>query len=292
LRFVSQQRIEEELPADWQARAEEASRYVSECGKECRAEAEQDGADPEEIERRVGSAIHRAVNQKARIWRDVFEALSRASHGKCWYCESRQDRSDMRIDHFRPKNRIAESPDHPGYWWKAFDWRNLRLACTFCNERRRDLETGEYGGKADSFPIVPPPPYALSAVDPDESPMLADPACIDDVSLLTFIANGQAKPRASDANSLEYRRAETSIEKYHLNLEATRRHRVRVRISIQRLVGNIESALGRGDVAQGRLFVEELLNSVRGHAEHSAAARAFLGAYRESGWVNRVFESL
>ena len=44
----------------------------------------------------------------AKTWRALKELLAALSHDKCWYCESRQDRSLGAVDHFRPKGRLEE----------------------------------------------------------------------------------------------------------------------------------------------------------------------------------------
>src|SRR4051812_1734670 len=53
--------------------------------------------------------------------------------GKCAYCESPLG---MEVaggsDHFRPIRSVAEHPDHPGYYWLAYDWDNLLPACGMC----------------------------------------------------------------------------------------------------------------------------------------------------------------
>lgn len=46
------------------------------------------------------------------------------SNGKYWYTESIQLGTDVDVDHFGPKKRIAErcaeGDAHPGYWWLAY----------------------------------------------------------------------------------------------------------------------------------------------------------------------------
>lgn len=59
----------------------------------------------------------KAINDRSALWSDLKTALREVSHRKCWYCESREDRSDNAVDHYRPKNRVAECMDHEGYWW-------------------------------------------------------------------------------------------------------------------------------------------------------------------------------
>ena len=99
------------------------------------------------------------------------------SDDKCWYCESKQIRLDRHVDHYRPKNSVAECADHPGYWWLAFRSYNYRYSCTYCNSRRVDQRSGQAGGKADHFPLRDESRRAFSPDDPidDEQPTLLDP---------------------------------------------------------------------------------------------------------------------
>ena len=80
-------------------------------------------------------------------WTAVRAAFEKHSDGKCWYVECRNPGADNDIDHYRPKSRVAEDRSHPGYYWLAFEWTNLRLSCQRANRPRRDLEGGENGRK-------------------------------------------------------------------------------------------------------------------------------------------------
>ncbi|MGO4773637.1 hypothetical protein ACEN2I_18425 [Flavobacterium sp. W22_SRS_FK3] len=68
----------------------------------------------------------------------VREALESVQKNKCCYCETKSTRSNSDVEHFRPK--AAYSSDfkgksmYPGYFWLAYDWDNLFLACQVCNQ--------------------------------------------------------------------------------------------------------------------------------------------------------------
>ncbi len=96
--------------------------------------------------------------------------LEHVFHGKCAYCETQLAgaRQPGDAEHFRPKGSVnyRESGDdpptyvpalaedetttpprtvqHPGYFWLAYNWKNLLPACNFCNRAP---------GKKDQFPI-------------------------------------------------------------------------------------------------------------------------------------------
>ena len=96
----------------------------------------------------------RILEARARIWSAIKDELAAISGDKCWYCESKQDRSDMVVDHFRPKGRVSEAEEeHEGYWWLAFQPENYRFSCTYCNSHRKGTD-GRLGGKQDHFPLV------------------------------------------------------------------------------------------------------------------------------------------
>lgn len=158
---------------------------------------------------------------------------------------SKEDRSDNPIDHFRPKNKVVECDGHPGYWWLAFDWRNYRFTCTYCNSRRVNIETA--GAKHDHFPLLQPAIWDMCETDcNNEKPTLLDPCDIDDCSLLTFNINDYASVITDDETLEEYIRAVRSIELYHLNYNPTKRARKIIYFKIRKLVTDINELINRG----------------------------------------------
>lgn len=110
---------------------------------------------------------------KTTVWRDIKKFLiDNVFHHKCAYCETNlvEARQDADAEHFRPKlavnykekpeqdNRkyinanvtdVSQNPpeviDHPGYFWLAYNWKNLLPACRFCNSN---------DGKKNQFPVA------------------------------------------------------------------------------------------------------------------------------------------
>jgi uncharacterized protein (TIGR02646 family) len=68
----------------------------------------------------------------------VRETLEGVQKNKCCYCETKSTRSNSDIEHFRPKTAYSSSfkglSKYPGYFWLAYDWSNLFLACQVCNQ--------------------------------------------------------------------------------------------------------------------------------------------------------------
>lgn len=100
---------------------------------------------------------------------------------KCVWCERIRDwRRELDVEHYRPRVRVTEwagspplvtdSPPPevnvgPGYWWLAFDWANLSLACKTCNE----------GWKRCLFPVRSPRPRYREGMEAEERALLVEP---------------------------------------------------------------------------------------------------------------------
>ena len=68
---------------------------------------------------------------------EVKGFLYESQHRKCCYCERNRDKKDFDVEHFRPKGNVKEAEKtHPGYWWLAYDWENLLIACKTCNQAK------------------------------------------------------------------------------------------------------------------------------------------------------------
>lgn len=194
----------------------------------------------------------------------------------------------MAVDHFRPKNKVEGCRDHPGYHWLAFDWRNFRYACTYCNSRRTTT-TSTPGGKQCHFPLLNEGTRARSETDrwEHEEVEILDPYVRTDVKLLTFIETGEPWPADADEESTDYRRANTSIRVYHLDEDAVNRKRKRIRIQIRNWVVEIDK-----DPDSHELLKREILRRIRESAEYSTAARIYLRAYRSKPWVLELLEQV
>ncbi len=70
----------------------------------------------------------------------VKQALNHAQHKKCCFCEVLIGQ-DGDVEHFRPKAATRQAPgkplQYPGYYWLAYEWSNLYLACPGCNQRHK-----------------------------------------------------------------------------------------------------------------------------------------------------------
>lgn len=270
------------LPDGWQHRATDALNHLRNEVAEAEANAVAAGRDPIAA-RKTAIAAGLGIQNRVRIWRDLATALGALTQKKCWYSESRNPTADKNVDHFRPKSRVDEDPEHEGYWWLAFDWRNYRYASQWCNQRRVDNPNGTGGGKSDCFPLCPESFRARVETDnwELEQPELLDPIDPEDWKFLTFRQDGRSVP-ANDPGSLEHRRAQTSIETYHLNCNELVNERRILAATIQRVVQDMERLQPRiADPIARQVYKSQLkvlLRAIQVSADYSAAALAFARA--------------
>jgi hypothetical protein len=230
-------------------------------------------------------------------WTVLRKAFADFSHDKCWYVECRNLGTDDDIDHFRPKLGVKEDPGHPGYFWLAFDWTNLRLSCHRANRPRRNLETGETGGKAEHFPLIDPETRARRPVDNIalEVPALLDPTKMADVVLLSFNPNGEVDL------SPEYKSQPVAEAKFeasrlilHLNWPKFRDARVVLYNRIARIVdrGEREAPQDYGSLhPQREAFMDacrDLRTAMAAREEYSAAARVYIESFKHIWWVRDI----
>ena len=80
----------------------------------------------------------------------VREKLVEMHNGRCCYCERIRDKSrESDIEHFRPKTEVSDkTPPKPGYWWLAYDWKNLLFSCKTCNEQYKKTQFPICGTRA------------------------------------------------------------------------------------------------------------------------------------------------
>jgi len=208
MRFIRPEDVQIQLPPDWDHQVSTAKKAAIEKVRLAARTARTADLSPVDTKKAICAAAHKAVSECNIVWAKAKDAFASVSFDKCYYCECKQERADFHIDHFRPKNRITGEKDHPGYWWLALEWRNFRLACTFCNCVRDDFEMGASGGKGNRFPILPARARMRRPLDLRDFPKLIDPFLSHEVEWLTFKRNGLPEPVSKDKDSIEYKRTE------------------------------------------------------------------------------------
>lgn len=113
----------------------------------------------------------------------VKDALIKAQHDKCFLCESKITHiSYGDVEHFRPKagyrQSVGDALRKPGYYWLAYEWNNLFLACQLCNQLF----------KKNLFPLLDPTTRANSHKDniENEKPAFIDPTIDDPEEFISF----------------------------------------------------------------------------------------------------------
>ncbi|MEN9866568.1 MAG: hypothetical protein RL748_2158 [Pseudomonadota bacterium] len=113
-----------------------------------------------------------------------------AQHYKCCFCECKIARSYNAVEHYRPKAGADRRPgclENHGYWWLAFTWENLLLACPICNSSakgiRFPLEIGSTSLQAEQTPPA------------GEQALLLDPAGnVNPVAHIVFENEAKGEP--------------------------------------------------------------------------------------------------
>ena len=96
----------------------------------------------------------RSIYAHPSVKKDLIES----QYGKCCFCEQ-IIYEDGDVEHFRPKQAYRQEKgqplQRPGYYWLAYEWDNLYLACTACNQRHKE----------NLFPLINPEDRATSHHD-------------------------------------------------------------------------------------------------------------------------------
>lgn len=270
-------------PSDWLDRAKSALDEVE--------------ATPDEEK----SAI---INKHRTLWAELKPELAPIMNHKCWYTEAPQTGTDTDVDHFRPKNSVrgvckpGSGEKHPGYWWRAFDPTNYRYSCIVANRRRRDIETGYVGGKADEFPLWDENNRAWSQADDcdTEQPLLIDPCNPADVALVIFGEDGEAKPRHEESERPRFfAKADRSIKLYHINHTDFVKARIGLRDSIMKHVGDARryyKRLDSGDANADHAYmraIEELREACKGTSPFSGFVVEILNPFITEECLAGVF---
>lgn len=205
--------------------------------------------------------------------RSVVEALRRAQHNKCCYCERKAEGD---IEHFRPKSGYQQSIgspfQRPGYYWLAYQWSNLLFACGPCNQRH----------KKSIFPLLRAGRRAKSHHNElaREEPLLLDPSTDDPMEHIDF--------RDEVAYAIEgSRRGEATIRVLQLNREdliESRRDRLQLLLLLKERIRQIEKEIRRRTIQgltspsplirQLAKIRDVLLSATSDGAEYASMSRA------------------
>jgi hypothetical protein len=114
---------------------------------------------------KVKEKVYKGSNYNIKS--NFYVNLNGPFHGKCAYCESliAADQPGD-IEHFRPKGTVTDADNkpimvdtpsgpqkHPGYYWLAYDWKNLLPSCEDCNRPSKSKSDEKLIGKWNQFPV-------------------------------------------------------------------------------------------------------------------------------------------
>jgi uncharacterized protein (TIGR02646 family) len=126
-----------------------------------------------------------AYKFKANLYgsKEVKTKLKALQNDKCCFCEAKVSHvSHGDVEHYRPKAGWIQSEKgkliKPGYYWLAYDFANLYLACQICNQTY----------KRNYFPLARPGQRARNHKRSirKEQPLIIDPGGGDPDRHLTF----------------------------------------------------------------------------------------------------------
>jgi len=291
MRFIRQADVQIRLPNDWDVQVLDAKALILQKVRKAARDARSNGKTGDAWRKAVCKAAHKAISDSS-MWGSAKDALAAVSFDKCWYCECKQERSDLHVDHFRPKGRVSGEKNHDGYWWLAFDWRNFRLACTFCNCVREDSELDTSGGKGSKFPIFDPPPRMRRPLDMNDRAKLLDPVIRANVEKLTFARNGLPTPVAKDETSEDWKQVQETIEVFHLHETRLKRAREELALEIEDDFKVANEFYQQGNMDLFGTVADRLVARIRLDAKYATFARLILGSYRNTGWVENLWSHL
>ena len=283
------------LSAAWKSKAKRAQADLEKAFNRI-----QKASNAQQRQARV-EAFKKLISKKAPVWSSLKKELQKLSYGKCWYCESREKRSDMAVDHFRPKNAVFECKAHLGYWWLACDPKNYRLACSFCNSQHKTPGRKKSLGKGTHFPLLNEKRrvYESSGDISKEANALLDPVVGFDTTLVSFSEDGLAAPVYTKKSAPKHhKRAAATIEILNLNDVNTRDARIPIVIAVQQQVALGDKYLTlalKGDQSASDHVDQvhrNLLSLTSVEAEFSTTARAILAGYRDKDWIDHVFRAM
>jgi uncharacterized protein (TIGR02646 family) len=206
---------------------------------------------------------------RATLYKEMRSILFDAFYGKCAYCEVefRLDQ-DGDIEHFRPKAGVLDEHDqrveHPGYYWLAYDWRNLLPSCSLCNRVRRKKD-GRLVGKGERFPVKGQRATAPGE-EADEEPMFLHPVHDDPEPHFRLDPETGVLAGLTPKGWL-------CVELLDLNREGMPEARRRVYASVQSHWGMVSIAMHARDRKTASEHLDYLNDFHRGKAQFSSAGR-------------------
>jgi 5-methylcytosine-specific restriction endonuclease McrA len=252
--------------------------------------------------------VNESLYKRKSIKESYFVSKDAPFYGRCVYCETPiADTQYIQIEHFRPKagikdengkvinlkdeNKIDTGKPHLGYYWLAYDWRNLLPACQKCNNAKNTI-----------FP-VDGHHAQLPNEEVKEKPLLINP-------LSDLEEDNPENHLAVDTRGVmiavnESRRGKMCIKLFGLNakdqlLDSRRKQKERIEFRLLKLA-NACQEIANPEKSQKEIFeaiVKEcnfFIDIYRGKEAYTAAALSQLNRKYSMQWfqnLRKTFEDL
>ena len=232
------------------------------------------------------------IDSNGGRWSALKTQLWTIGNMKCWYSEAVIQRQEGHVEHYRPKKKPhgLNGEQHPGYWWRAFDWMNFRISHPTSNVRITDYLTGKVVGKGAYFPLREGCVRAQDeASERTEEPVLLDPTVRGDCRLLCFDSNdGKPIPTYTvDQDEWKNKRAADSIAYYHLDEGTWNYLRKDLMDDVSRLCQTLIDEAGAAEPDQARC--DDLIDELVGFMdEHQPFTAACIQVIKEKGLLEVV----
>ena len=243
---------------------------TTESWKKWRAKA--DAAADHLVSLSEGGAAVTADNIKSDLYKGGRDELWDAFHGKCAYCEAKfiLDQSGD-VEHYRPKLGVTDENDvpvvHPGYFWLAYDWRNLLPSCGKCN-RLTKTPAGKLIGKGERFPVSGPRATKRGG-EVKEVALFLHPVFDEPADHLTLDAKTGLLAGKTD-------RGKVTVELLGLNREGLPEERKKVYTSVRGIISDSFGALKHGEFQEAADKLDLLQQYKDGIEAYSWAGRMAL----------------
>ncbi|MBU3025907.1 hypothetical protein [Zobellia galactanivorans] len=131
----------------------------------------------------------------------IKSKLSQIYNNKCAFCENDTTAgASLQVEHYRPKAKVTEDVNHPGYYWLGYEWSNLLYACSKCNRSKANF----FPIKSTGTRITSPCFISTGVIDYDKSrtyfvdylkeePLIINPEVTCPRKHITFLPTGKIK---------------------------------------------------------------------------------------------------
>jgi uncharacterized protein (TIGR02646 family) len=205
---------------------------------------------------------------------DTKASLEKIYRKKCAYCDQRVEQ--LQVEHYRPKSK---------YYWLAFSWDNLLLACPTCNQFK--LSNFDIKGSLITFDDTKSNINSIhissAGYDKIEQPKMVNPEVTDPAGFIRFTKNGVIE---SDDDRFSYTIEICRIDREYLNDER------------RKLIDKFEKKIR--DILVEKIDPNQQLEGIKGivkdfREDTQELDEPFLAFRRyaiSAGWLNEIIKTL